>query len=116
MKHYQQIFNQKGVKTLDLVTRVYDHGTNTPELLEGILIFKGVAKSEGLALIAYLRATAKYEKNTFTITPASNTNIGLGDGVPVADARWNGKQTLKNFFRFVAPGKYNITFPYQKKI
>lgn len=108
---YPVRFNQSSVECADAARAVYDNG---PTVIKGTIILKGVLKSEGDALRTYLTGTAIFEKNSFTITPPANTNLGAGDGVALTSAYYDGGPTLEGVFTLTGGGLYDIAFPYRK--
>ena len=92
---------------------VYDSGFNE---LKGVIVLNNVSKAEGDSLRTYITGTAVYEQNSFTITPPANTDIGGGVGTALTSCYFDGGSDLDGVFEFVAPGSYNIQFPYWKKV
>jgi len=107
---YQERYNQSALDMADASIKVYDGG---PTVVHGKLIIKGVLKSEGDSLRTYLTDTAIFQKNTFTITPPSNTDIGGGTGTALQNCTFDGGNDLKGVFVLVPPGRYDIEFPYR---
>jgi len=110
---HKERMNQKSRLTSDGTVRTYDSG---PILIVGIIELRNVIKSEGDSLRTYITDTAIYRLNSFTITPPAATDLGSGDGVALTTCYYNGAQSLSGVFDYIAPGKYNISFPYIKKV
>ena len=103
--------NHKSRLVADGTRRTYDNG---PEIIKGTIILRNVLKSEGDSLRTYLTDTAIYQKNSFTITPPANTDLGAGVGTALTGCYYDGGNNIDGVFEYIAPGKYNIKFPYHK--
>jgi hypothetical protein len=107
----KQRYNQYTRITADGGRKTYDNG---PTVLTGTLVLKAVAKSEGDILRTYITDTAVFGKNSFTITPPANTDLGAGDGVAITTAYFEG-DSLEGVFQLSPNGLlYTITLPYWK--
>ena len=105
-------FNQFTVETADGAWVPYDNG---PNVIEGILILKNVDKTESDNLRTYLRDIALFQKNSFAVTPPSNTDLGKGAGVAIT-VYYTGGPDLRGVFTFIPPGRNDIKIPYREKI
>lgn len=105
--------NQKTIITADAGHVTYDNG---PNVIRGIILIRNVVRTEGDSLIAYVRDTAVFQKNSFTIniSTLTNTDLGAGKGTNITTVYWAGGNTLKNYFRFSLPDNYEVRFPYWK--
>jgi len=111
---HNERLNQITLKTADGGRATYDNG---PTILRGNIVLNLVVKSEGDSLRTYLTGTAVYGKNSFTITPPSNTNLGSGTGTAVTTAYFDGGDSLEGVFQPSANGLlYTINFPYWKNV
>lgn len=105
--------NQMTQITADGGHVTYDNG---PTILRGVIILNNVSKTEGDNFRTWLTGTAIYSKTSFTITPPSATDLGAGAGIALTTAYYDGGPTIEGVFSYIAPGIYNIKFPYWKKI
>ena len=111
---WKERLNQKTMITADGGRATYDNG---PTLLRGVIVLNLVLKSEGDALRTYITDTAVYGKNSFTIDPPANTDLGSGTGTDVTTAYYDGGLSLEGLFEPSANGLlYTINFPYWKKL
>ena len=100
-------------KTADGSHVAYDNG---PNILQGIIVINNVAKAEGDALLTWLLGTAVYGKNSFTISPPTNTDLGEGAGSDIDDAYYDGGNSSQGMLDLISPGMYIVRFPYWKKL
>jgi len=105
--------NQETLITADGGHVTYDNG---PNILIGSILIKNVSKTEGDNLRDFIKDTAIFQKTSFTIDPPAATDLGEGDGTAIATAFFNGGNDIERVFEYIAPGRYNITFPYWKKL
>ena len=105
--------NQSTVRTADGGTCTYDNG---PEEIRGVLFIRNVPKAEKDSLMSYLRNTAIYGLNSFTITPPSGTDIGAGNGVALSNCYFDGDPTLEGVFTWNPPGVFDVKLPYRKLV
>jgi len=102
--------NQSRIETADGGFVVVDNG---PDVVEGVLVLVNVDKTEAESLRTYLTGTAVYCKNSFTMTPPANTDLGNGNGTAITVNLFSDP-TMGGIFDFIAPGMYNIRLPYRK--
>lgn len=101
-------FNQQSIRSADATSITYDNG---PNVIEGILIINNVSKTEAGSLLTYLKGTAIFGKNSFTITPPTNTDLGKGAGTAIT-CYYNGGNDFDGVFTLMSPGVYKISLPY----
>lgn len=104
--------NQVSVETADGGFAVYDAGV---KIIRGVLVLNAVDKTEGDSLRTYLEDTAIFQKNTFTIDPPANTDLGAGAGTAIT-VNFDGGQSLDGVFELVPPALYNIRIPWRKTV
>lgn len=106
---HKERMNQASVMAADGTLSTYDQG---PTMVRGTLVLRHVAKSEAASLVTYLEDTAIWQKNSFTIAPPDNTDLGAGDGVDVT-VYYDGGNSFDGVFE---PDTNNalfvITLPY----
>jgi hypothetical protein len=102
--------NQQELETADCTDVVYDNG---PTVCHGVIVMKGVSYANGDSLRAWLRTYAIFAYNTFTISAVANLNLGNGVNTAITSARYDKGQSLAGVFEFVAPGVFDITFPFR---
>lgn len=107
-------FNQDKVETADGGWVAYDNG---PNVILGSVLIKNVARSEAESLRTYLRDTAKFQLNSFTITPKAGgeTDLGKGQGNPI-QAFYDGGPDFSGVFQLRAPDLYDIQLPYREDL
>lgn len=111
---HNERLNQYTLTTVDGGRATYDNG---PTILRGTLALRLVAKSEGDSLRTYLTGTAVYGKNSFTITPPSNTDLGSGDGVALTNCYYDGGESLEGILTLTPNGAYyTINLPYWRYV
>ena len=72
---------------------------------------KFVDYTNGEELRTWIRTKAVYKLNSFQIVVPAEVDIGNGKGVNITVA-WYNDNTDKGVFELVAPGQYNIKFPF----
>jgi len=102
--------NQSEHELVDGSTIVYDAG---PTWCHGVLVLKHASYSDGAALRAWIRDSIIFAFNRFTISAVSGADFGLGKGVVITNARYDGGSNMDGVFQYIAPDMYNIKFPYR---
>lgn len=107
-------FNQHTQETATAGHATYDGG---PNVILGNLFIKSVVRSEAEALRTYLRDTAIYQLNSFTITPQSSgeTDLGKGQGTAIR-VYYNGGPDLDGVIILRAPDLFDINLPYREDL
>jgi hypothetical protein len=105
-------FNQSSQDTADGGRKTYDNG---PNVIYGTLIIRHVDQAEGDSLRTYLDSTTIFEKESFTVSPPANTNLGKGKGTAM-QVFFNGGNSLEGVFTLVAPGTYDVSIPYREDL
>jgi len=108
-KWHNERLNQYTEETADGGRVTYDNG---PTITKGTIIIRNVAKTEADNLATYLTGTAIYGKNSMTIDPPANTDLGAGAGTAIT-AYYDGGNTLEGVFQMITATLYNINFPYK---
>jgi hypothetical protein len=81
----------------------------------GNIELKGVSYSQGNALRNWIINYASYQENTFTISAIVNVDLGRGLNTALTLVKF-GKTDLEGVFEYIAPGMFNINFPYYFKL
>jgi len=79
--------------------------------VNGEIHMKFVEYANGEELRTWIRTKAIYHLNSFQIVVPDEVDLGNGKGVDIATA-WYTKDDDKDVFEYVAPGQYNIKFPF----
>jgi len=107
---YDIRLNQSEQELVTGDTIVYDAG---PTRVHGVLVMKNVSYTDGESLRAWISGNIKFAYNRFTIAPLSAVNLGNGKNTAVTNCRYDGKQSMADVFKYVAPGIYTINFPFR---
>lgn len=107
--------NQETKITADGGHVTYDNG---PNVLIGNIMVKNILKSEADTLRTFIKDTAIFQKVSFTIniSTLTNTDLGEGSGTNITNAFFDGGTDLNGVFELIAPGTFNLNFPYWKKL
>ena len=107
--YYDKRINQITQRTLDGALLTYDSGTN---ICFGTLKMENLTKSNGQDLKAWIRDKAVFSLNSFTITPPSGVDLGLGEGIAVAGVKLLATD-YKDMLTFKAPARWSLVMNYQ---
>ena len=108
--YFDKRYSQHKFRTGDGALVTYDGAGKN--VVEGVIVMKGVGWDEGGSLRTWLRTKAVYALNSFTITPASSElDLGLGKGIAVTGCNYT-KDDDKGVFIHQTPGVFKINFPY----
>ncbi len=102
-------FNQFTIVTADAGRVTYDNG---PDVVQGMLVIKNVAKSEGDSLRTFLTDTAVFGLNFFQLIPPPITDLGRGPGVLLNNVFFIGGTNLKGVLDLKPPSFYDVSLPY----
>ena len=90
---------------------------NSNSILEGVIEIRLVTYTQAVALRDYITNTIRFQRFQFDIIPESYDDLGLGQGVTITDAHFNGGQSTSGVITpFGKANKFNIKFPYRKVI
>jgi len=104
--------NQTTVETADGGMVTYDAG---PTVCHGVLVLKNVSYTDGQALLHWLKAHILYAKYQFTVAAVANVDLGKGKNTALTIVNWDGGRSTSGLLEYVAPGQYNVRFPYRFK-
>jgi hypothetical protein len=111
-RHWNERLNQITLTAADGSRTTYGAG---PNVLKGMLVIINVDTTEGEALITYLRDTAVFGANSFTIAPPSGVNLGSGVGTSITTAYFDGGTDLSDVLQYKTPRTLcDIRLPYYK--
>jgi hypothetical protein len=78
----------------------------------GNLEIKGASYADGDGLRHWIVEHIRFKENQFSISAINNTNLGNGKNQALTYVSF-WKDNLEGVFTLVAPGLYNINFPYR---
>ena len=85
--------------------------TSGRTMIDVVLVIEYVSEDNFNDLIQWLTDTVLFSRFTFTVTPPSHLNLGLGDGVAITNATYTGPPNTKDLYTPVGRlGRKNITF------
>lgn len=102
--------NHQTVETADGALKAYDFG---PTVIKGSLLMKGISKVNGTAFRSFIEYTLFYGLNAFSIDALVNQDLGSGPNTALTGVKYDGGRTLEGVLTLVAPGTFNINFPYR---
>jgi len=102
-------YGQSSVISGDGIPVTYD--VSPKNIVTGEIIMKFVEYTNGEELRTWIRTKAVYHLNSFQIVVPDEVDLGMGKGSDIAVA-WYNNNTDKGVFELVAPGQYNIKFPF----
>lgn len=108
---YDTNINQFELEAVDGTDIIYSAGG--PLKVHGLMLLKNLSYSDGLELLEWIRDDLDFAYNRFTISAVTNTDLGLGKNTAITNARWDGGSSLRDVFEYVAPGIFNVKFPYR---
>jgi len=76
---------------------------------------KNVSYAYGQALLHWLKDHVIFSKYAFTIAAITNVDLGKGKNTQITVCNWDGERSTKGLLEYVAPGNYNVKFPYRFK-
>lgn len=110
--YYVKRLNQFSLEISDGNDVVYDAG---PNIVIGTLMMKGISYQEGLDFEDWLENNLIFQKNLFSIGGIQGVNLGNGLNTGISGARYTGGRTTEGVLKPVAPGTFNLNFPYKFK-
>jgi hypothetical protein len=102
-------YGQQTIISGDGIPVTYD--VSPKNIVRGEIYIKFVEYVNGEELRLWIRTKAVYHLNSFQIVVPDNVDLGMGKGVDIAVA-WFPQEDDKGVFEYVAPGHYNIKFPF----
>ena len=112
--HFINHYSQTSLETGEGTLKVTDN--NSIDVVEGVLVINNVTKAEAEALRTWIRTDIVFMQNTFSIS-SDNSESDLGDdkGATITGVNYT-KSNDDGVFKFKAPGRYDIKFPYSYKV
>ena len=90
---------------------------NSSTILEGVIEIRYITKVQADAIRNFITNTIRFTRFKFSIIPESYDDLGLGVGVTIDDAEFNGSFTTSGVITpFGKANKFNLKFPYRKVI
>ena len=109
--------NRSNQKTQESVTGSFITFDNSRTVLEGVIEIRLVTYAQAVQLRDFITNTIRFKRFTFDIIPESYDDLGLGQGVTITAAYFNGGETTQGVIvPFGKANKFNIKFPYRKAI
>ena len=86
-----------------------------PLQIKGTLDIRYLKDDEAEDMRQFLRTVTEYGKNQFTITPDSNTDLGLGKGVAMIGVWFDSEATDQEIIisEERGPSRWRLIFPYK---
>jgi hypothetical protein len=109
---YKKRINHFILPIVDGTEKVYDAG---PYKIYGTILMKDISVTDKDALDEWLTEDIILSKNRFTLNALVGINWGLGLNTSIPFCRYPESDT-KDLFEHLAPGIYNMTFPYMAVI
>jgi len=111
---WKERINQKSQRSTTGEIFTFD---NSRTILRGVLELRYVDKAEADALRDLITNTIRFGRFDFDIVPEAFNDLGLGDGVTITDARFDGDTTTQDVIKPIGKAyKFNISFPYYKAL
>ena len=108
---YKERINQFSQETGGGSVLVYD---NSVTILKGTLQFRYVSDVEARAMENFIVNTIRFQRFLISLIPPDYVDLGLGLGVNLVGARYNGGATTQGIIEPVGKAnKFNINFPYR---
>ena len=89
---------------------MYDAG---PNKVFGTIVAKGLNYTDGRAWYNWVKDSILFSYSRFSIGAIANLDLGKGKSTAITNVRYNGGNNLADVFRFVAPGQFDVSFPYK---
>jgi hypothetical protein len=110
---FKRRINQVVQELLSGDLSVSDDGASGNTLLKGLIVLKGVSRSDGEAFESWLTGTILFSKTPFNLAGITGVNLGTGQGSALTLARYDGGVSSEDVLELVPPSQYNINFPYR---
>lgn len=108
---YTERLNQFELPTADGSQVVYDGAGPNKRIC--LLAMKGLSYATGLVLENWIKTKIVFALNTFSMIPVtSGVDLGAGKGSTIQGARYRGANSTKGILELVAPGTWDLKFPY----
>lgn len=106
--------NQSSVTSVTGKRIVFD---NSNTILEGVIEIRLIRYEEAVQLRNFLANTIRFQRFKFDIIPESYDDLGLGQGVTIEAAEFNGGVSTEGVLTpFGKANKFNLKLPYRKVI
>jgi hypothetical protein len=86
---------------------------NSRSILRGIIEIRYITKAEADALRNFIVNTIRFGRFQFDIIPASYNDLGLGDGITIPLASYDGDFSTADIIKPIGKAnKFNVSFSY----
>lgn len=110
-------FNRINQRTQTSITGKRLTFDNSASILEGVIEIRYINKNQADQIRNFISNTIRFQRFKFDITPEAFDDLGLGVGVPILEAEFNGSTTTAGILTpFGKANKFNLKFPYRKVI
>lgn len=102
--------NQKSQRS---ITGEYFTFDNSRSILKGVIEIRYITYNESVALRNFIANTIRFGRFTFDIIPDTFVDLGLGEGVTIPSARYDGDISTEPVLSPIGKAnKFNVSFPY----
>ena len=102
--------NHYHLETVDGTDITYDVG---PTKTHGVIVMKNVSYADKVSLHDFILSGTRFAQRVFRINAIAGVDFGLGKGIVVENARWDGGNSTQGLFTGMAPGVFTVNFPYK---
>lgn len=111
---WKERINQKSQRSATGQIFTFD---NSRTILRGVIEIRYITKAEADQFRDFISDTVRFSRFVFDIVPESYDDIGLGPGVTLSDAQFDGDPTTQDIVKPIGKAnKFNISLPYYKAL
>ncbi len=109
-QYWIERINQKSQRS---VTGEFFTFDNSRSILRGLIEIRYITYNEAVALRDFITNTIRFGRFNFDIIPDSFVDLGLGEGVTIPSARYDGDLSTESIIKPIGKAnKFNVSFPY----
>jgi len=109
-QYWIERINQKSQRS---VTGEFFTFDNSRSILRGFIEIRYITYNEAVALRDFITNTIRFGRFNFNIIPDSFVDLGLGEGVTIPSARYDGDLSTESIIKPIGKAnKFNVSFPY----
>ncbi len=113
-RFWKRRINQRSQTSMTGKRLVFD---NSSTILEGVIEIRFLTKSQADQIRNFVADSIRFQRFNFDIIPEAWDDLGLGQGVTIEQAEFNGSTTTDGVVTpFGKANKFNLSFPYRKVI
>lgn len=106
--------NQKSQRSVTGQTFTFD---NSRSILRGVIEIRYITKDEADQFRDFIANTVRFKRFLFDIIPESYDDVGLGPGVTLPAAEFDGGVSTNDIVKPIGKAnKFNISLPYYKPL